>query len=165
MLKVMSGIKNADTASARGERTVSEGIQSEDGKQYLRGFDFNQRAVLPAVLYAPYEVDTATGAITIADFNPLQQLRTPQGATHFSLQSAFLNLDFGTAEYAITYSDVVNLPTNSGIATQTLTPSGVPAGSGIQFYFLLIEFFQEVNAVQYPLNNGAFNVLNIVAVQ
>ncbi|WP_321539131.1 hypothetical protein [Flavobacterium piscinae] len=76
-----------------------------------------------------------------------------------------MNLDFGTAEYAITYSDVVNLPTNSGIATQTLTPSGVPAGSGIQFYFLLIEFFQEVNAVQYPLNNGAFNVLNIVAVQ
>lgn len=165
MLKVMSGIKNADTSSLRGERNVFEGIQSEAGKQFLRGFDFNQRAILPAVLYAPYAVDTVTGAITIADFNPLQQLRNPQGATHFSMQSAFLNLDFSTAEYDITYSNEVNLPTDSGTATQTLTPSGVPAGSGIQFYFLLIEFFQEVNSVQYPLNNGAFNVLNIVAVQ
>lgn len=32
------------------------------------------------------------------------------------------------------------------------------------FQLLLIEFFQEVNTVQYPLNNGTFNVLNILNV-
>jgi len=27
-----------------------------------------------------------------------------------------------------------------------------------------VEFFQEINGVQYPLKNGAYNVLNIVEV-
>lgn len=165
MLQVMASIKNADLVSARGERKVALGIQTEEGKQALRGFDFNQRAVLPAVLYAPYSLDVATGGISLADFNPVQQLRNPQGATHFSMQSAFLKLDFESGVSSITYSDVVNLGTQSGEATHALTPTSVPDGSGISFYLFLIEFFQEVNGVQYPLNNGAFNVLHIVDVQ
>lgn len=46
--------------------------------------------------------------------------------------------------------------------TITLTPAGVPTGAGTQLYLLLIEFFQEVNGIQYPLRNGAFNVLNLI---
>ena len=46
--------------------------------------------------------------------------------------------------------------------TITLTPTGVPTGTGTQLYLLLIEFFQEVNGIQYPLRNGAFNVLNLI---
>jgi hypothetical protein len=33
------------------------------------------------------------------------------------------------------------------------------------FLLLCIQFFQEVNGVQYPLKNGAFNALNIVKVE
>ena len=40
----------------------------------------------------------------------------------------------------------------------------MPVGSGFEFVVLLIEFFQEVNGQQYALNNGAYNVLNIVEV-
>ena len=65
----------------------------------------------------------------------------------------------------ITYSAVTNLPINGSVSTITLTPSGVPSGTGIVFMVLLLEFFQEVNGEQYSLNNGAFNVLNIVEVQ
>ncbi|WP_367223967.1 hypothetical protein [Flavobacterium sp.] len=95
---------------------------------------------------------------------PTEQIRFPEGATHFSLQSGFVNLDFETGASDITYSAVSNLPIDGTVSTIALTPSGVPAGAGLEFMVLLIEFFQEVNGQQYALNNGAYNVLNIVEV-
>ena len=130
----------------------------------LRGFDFNIQAPLQGVLFSPYTLDTATGAVTIPDLNPSEQVRFPGGATHFSLRSAFVNLDFSSGVSSVTYSDLAVLAIDSTIATQTITPNGAPDGSATQLYLLLIEFYQEMNGIQYPLKNGAFNVLNILEV-
>jgi len=45
-----------------------------------------------------------------------------------------------------------------------LTPAAVPVGTGQAFYFLKVAFFQEINGTQYPLNNGAFNALQLIEV-
>lgn len=164
LLQMMSKIKNLDTVSVRGERNVSEGILTLDGQLALRGFDFNNRAALKSVLATPYVLDTNTGEVLIADFTPGEELRFPAGATHFSMRSAFVNLDFVTGLSDVTFSNVVNLPIDFTTATQTLTPTGIPMGAGTQLYLILIEFFQEVNGVSYPLKNGAFNVLNVLDV-
>ena len=59
---------------------------------------------------------------------------------------------------------MINFPLNLTAATQVLTPSGFPSGGGNLFFFLLIEFYQEVNGVQYALNNGNFNALCLLEV-
>lgn len=164
LLKVMSQLKNLDTVNARGMRKVAEGLNDPNGKLLLKGFDFNERAALQSVLYSPIAVDPLTGTVTISDFNPMEQLRGGDGATHFSLQSAYLNLDFETGASAITYSPAVSFPITNGIISPILTPTAVPTGNGTQLFFLLVEFFQEVNGVPYLLNNGAFNVLNCLDV-
>ena len=165
MLQVMSVIKNYDGSSVRGSRNVATGIQTAEGLITLKGFDFNNRALFQSVFNAPYSVDSASGVVLITDLNPSEQLHYPSGATHFSMRSAFVNLDFATGVSDITYSNIVNLPIAPVTESHTLTPAGVPAGSGTQLYLILIEFFQEVNAVQYPLKNGAFNVLNILEIE
>ena len=91
-------------------------------------------------------------------------LKYPPNATHVSFQSAFLNLDFATSIFEITYSPITNLVLDSTVSTVTLTPTTVPAGAGTAFYLLLVEFFQEVNSVQYALNNGNFNTLSLLDV-
>jgi hypothetical protein len=164
LMKVMFDIKNQDLVSVRGERNVVEGLTTAKGKAYLKGFDFNILATLRSVFFNPYVVDAVTGVITFTDLKPTEEIRYLEGATHFSLQSGFVNLDFATGASDITYSAVTNLPINGSVSTVTLTPSGVPTGTGIVFMVLLLEFFQEVNGEQYSLNNGAFNVLNIVEV-
>ena len=164
LLQLMSKIKNLDTISLRGERNVAEGILTAEGQMALRGFDFNIQAPLQGVLFSPYTLDTVTGAVTIPDLNPSEQVRFPGGATHFSLRSAFINLDFSSGVSSVTYSDVAVLAIDTTIATQTITPIGAPDGSATQLYLLLIEFYQEMNGIQYPLKNGAFNVLNILEV-
>lgn len=164
MFKMMSEIKNYDDTSVRGLRVVHLGIGTDEGKQLLKGFDFNARAALQTILRVPYVVDTTTGSISIVDFVSQEQLNYPESATHVSFRSAFVNLDFETGIYDSSYSPISNLPINNSVTEVTLTPALVPAGTGTQLYLLLIEFFQEVNGVQYPLRSGAFNVLNLVEV-
>lgn len=45
-----------------------------------------------------------------------------------------------------------------------MRPNDAPNRDGFKFYLFLIEFFQEVNGVQYALNNGIYNVLNLLEV-
>ncbi|MBP1841355.1 hypothetical protein [Formosa algae] len=44
LTQVMSRVKNADLTSARGQRKVSIGITTTDGKDAIKGFDFNSNA-------------------------------------------------------------------------------------------------------------------------
>ena len=164
LTKQMSIVKNADLVSPRGMRNVAEGILTLEGKNALKGFDFNRLAILSAVLLNDYVLDTVTGEIVMTGLIPANRLNFPEGATHVSFVSGFLNLDFGMDIKDLQLSNVVNLPINGTATTVTLTPAGIPAGTGQQFYFLKVAFFQDINGIQYPLKNGAFNALKLLDV-
>ena len=162
LTQIMTQIKNYDVASVRGERTVADGIADPAALALLKDFDFNDKALLSGVMFAPFTVVPLTGVINIPAFVPINDIAFPSGATHISLKGAFANVDFTNEISAIEYSPVTNLPIDGTNTPVTLTPAGVPAGTGTKFYLMLIEFFQEVNGIQYSLKNGSYNVLNIV---
>ncbi|MGY0392970.1 hypothetical protein ACW5R3_10480 [Bizionia sp. KMM 8389] len=164
LTQTMSMVKNTDTTSARGQRQVAIGLTTPEGLGRLKGFDFNNEALLSSVLLIDYSLDTTTGEITIPDFTPNQDLDQPGGATHVSFNSGFLNLDFGTGEKDFQSSTTVNLPINGTTSTISLTPSAAAVGTGNELFFLKVSFFQEVNGIQYPLRNGAFNALKLIEV-
>lgn len=164
LTQTMTRVKNADTTSPRGQRTVAVGLATPEGKLALNGFNFNSSAILSSVLLTDFSLDTATGEIDIPDFIPSQNLTSPEGATHVSLEAGFLNIDFATDDKDLQVSPIFNTPINNTLTPVTLTPAAVPTGSGNQLYFLKVSFFQEVNGVQYPLNNGAYNALQLIDV-
>lgn len=164
LTQTMSYVKNEDLISVRGQRNVSEGIQTAQGKTLLKEFNFNRKAPLEEVLLKEYALDSVTGEITIQDLIPTQHLSIPEGATHVEFISGFLNLDFATAERDLQVSNVVNLPLNGTATTVTLTPVASPVGTGQSFYLLKLAFFQEINGIQYPLKNGEFNALQILEI-
>lgn len=164
LTQIMARIKNLDTTSARGERTVAIGIATPEGKVLLKNFNFNNKAILGAVLYKPYSVDATTGVISITDLVPINEISAPAGSTHFSMKSAFAIVDFAAGTSDVSYSNVENLPIDGTSTSVTLTPAAVPTGTGTKLFLLQIEFFQEINAIQYSLKNGAYNALAIVEV-
>jgi hypothetical protein len=164
LLRVMSQIKNLDNTSNRGLRNVALGIATSEGKLILKGFDFNANAPLKSVLFAPYLLDTGTGVVKFTNLIPGEQLHFPQGATHFSLQSAYLIVDFATGISEIGYSNIENLQLNFTASSPTLTPNPVPTATGTKLYLLMISFYQEVNGVQYSLKNEDYNVLHVMEV-
>lgn len=162
--QVMTQVKNFDITSPRGKRNVATGIATADGKIPLRGFNFNRKSSLSEVLLSDYDLDTATGEVTITDFTPNQKLNTPEGATHVEFSAGFLNLDFTTEVKDLQISNIENLPINGTTTTITLTPTAPASGTGQSFYFLKVAFFQEINNLQYPLKNGTFNAMQILEV-
>jgi hypothetical protein len=164
MMQMMSRIKNLDATSTRGNRQVSIGLATPEGKLLLKGFDFNINAPLNSVLFAPFDLDVATGLVNLSDFIPAEQLQFPQGATHVSLQSAVLAIDFATEVSELAYSNIENLPIDLRLNAITLTPTSVPSGTGLQLFMLMVSFYQEVNGMQYSLKNEDYSVLNVLEV-
>lgn len=165
MTKAMTGIKNYDLTSSRGGRNVAGGINAPAAKELLKGFNFNVRSNLGNVLSKPFSVVQATGEITISEVIPLNDINFPPGATHVTLQSGWARIDFVTGASDLQLSLSTNLPIDETSQDISLIPTSEPTGSGIDIHVLCIAFYQEVNGVQYPLKNGAFNALSIVEIQ
>lgn len=164
LTRVMSQIKNKDASSNRGERHVSVGISTPEGKAILKGFNFNNKSILSSILFKPYSLDPVTGEVVMTGLVPINDIVAARGATHITMKSAMANVDFATGEFDTQISNEVNLPFDGSPSNVTLTPAAPAAGSGVNIYFLQIEFYQEVNGVQYSLKNGAYNSLAILEV-
>lgn len=165
LTKVMTQIKNLDTTSIRGERNVGVAIAGATAQSLLKDFNFNDRAILGSILYNPYDVDVATGVITLNDLVPTNDLENAPGSTHITLRGAWVKVDFATGEYDLQETNAVNLPIDATSTNVVLTPTSATAGTGTDLYLLMVEFFQEVNGDQYTLKNGAYNALSIVEIQ
>ena len=164
LTKLMTDIKNLDATSVRGKRVVGVAIALAPAKALLKGFNFNDRAILGSILFKPFAVTTATGVITINGLVPTNDIAFPVGATHISIKGAWAKVDFANNVSDIKYSNVVNLPINAVSSNVVLTPTAAAVGAGTNLFMLQIEFFQMINAVQYTLKNGAYNALSVVEV-
>lgn len=161
--KLMSQIKNLDAISARGSRLVAVGILNPEGKALLKGLNFNPTSILASVLYKPFTVDAATGKIDIANVFPANDLINPAGTTHVTFKGAFVKIDFATGQSDLQLTNTVSMAVSSVPTNVSLVPAAVPTlANGISLYVLGVDFFQEVNGIQYSLKNGAYNALSII---
>jgi hypothetical protein len=91
-------------------------------------------------------------------------LSIPQGATHATFSVAVAQVDFDLLTYAATYSAKENFSLQPASLSLVMAPLDMPVGTGTVFYYFLIEFFQDLNGVQYPLKNNTHNVLYLMEV-
>ncbi|MEN9442235.1 MAG: hypothetical protein RLZ33_2312, partial [Bacteroidota bacterium] len=70
LTQIMTRVKNMDSTSARGGRTVATGVQDPNALIQLKGFEFNKSALLSAILFKPVTVDNLTGEVTISNVVP-----------------------------------------------------------------------------------------------
>ena len=164
LVQTLFSIAKEDGTNPRGMRSPAKGLASAEGKMLLKSFSFNNAAPLTSILNKTYELDTATGTITIVDLVPLNDLVIPGGATHVSFNGAMLKIDFDSRIYDCKMTNVQNMTINSTPSSINLLPPNLPSGNGVILYFLKIEFFQEINAIQYPLMNGDYNSLAVIEV-
>ncbi len=165
--KVMSDVAKHDHVSVRGQKKVAIGVEAMEGMALLKGFNFNNRAIMGSILSAPLEVDMATGEVSITSIIPEEQVEAPSGATHVSFRTAIASIDFAVGESETVYTDAVVLPLNLTPAPVTLTPASVPSlgASAKTMVVLLLEFYQELDGTMYPLLSGSYNALCVVGIE
>ena len=160
----MVAVVYADVTSTRGLRNVMDGET-----ELVEGFQFNVNAPLATTFFAPYaaSINRVTGVlkIDIPSFIPANMVTAPSGTTHYKLISGGGSIDFETGVFVVDAQASAVLPWN-GIATAILALSNTVALASIHPLFLLfgIEFYQEVNGLQYALKNGAYNALSVIKV-
>jgi hypothetical protein len=153
-----------DTTSIRGSRLPAIGLATDEGKALLDGFNFNANSVLSGVLFKSFDLDVATGIITINELIPQKDIAYPKGATHLSMTAAMASIDIANNQSILNITNTQNLPIDLTANNVVLTPITFSNGPGITVYLLKIEFFQLMNGVQYPLRNGSYNSLGIINV-
>jgi hypothetical protein len=164
LCKTMMQVVKSDTVNARGQRKVSAGDIS-----ILEHFEFNVNAAVNTIFNVPYTtaIDRATGAlsVTVPAFAPATTILAPAGATHFKLLSAGAAIDFDGEKFVSANTSSIVLPLNQVFTAAITLANTVTAGSNLPLFLVLgIQFFQEVNGNQYPLNDTSFNALSIVAI-
>ncbi|MEI7597369.1 MAG: hypothetical protein WCK02_16595 [Bacteroidota bacterium] len=164
MNSIMIKIGKTDATSARGQRNPQTALANAVAKALLKSFNFNSNAEIGRILLKQWTITPATGVIGIANLIPATDIIAPIEATHFSLTGGIGVYNFGTGVFDVKYTNIVNSIIGSTLVPVTLTPTSLPAGTGIKLYFLKLEFFQLVNGVQYALQNCKDNALTIIEV-
>lgn len=164
LTKEMVRVLQEDAVNPRGLRNVIDGEA-----ELLAGFDFNINGKLGTTIYAPFTpvIDRAAGtlSINIPAFVPLNMIAAPGGTTHFKIVSAGAEIDFENEVFISANSETAVLPWDANLTAVIDLVNAVTANSAHPLFLMLgIEFYQQVNAQMYPLRNGSFNALSLVAI-
>ena len=153
-----------DAVSDRGLRNVIDGEI-----ELVLGFEFNIRGKLGTSLFAPFttDIDRVAGTldVSIPSFVPANMIAAPSGTTHFKVISGGALIDFTGETYVVATSETAIMPWDTTATTAINLSNAVTANATHPLVLALgVEFYQEINGQMYPLKNGAFNPLSIVAV-
>jgi hypothetical protein len=103
--------------------------------------------------------------VDFSKYTPAELIAAPKSTSHYRLVLAAASIDFEKGLYAIgsRYSGYLSFD-SSPVPTLSLDFVLTCAQNKPWFVSIGIEFFQEVNNIQYSLNNGAYNAMSVVKV-
>jgi hypothetical protein len=157
-------VLKTDTASKRGKRTVAKGDLS-----LFSDFEFNNKGILSTTLLAPYTVDftrtTGNVAFDLPALIPQQGIAAPQGATHYQVQLAAAAVNFNKKKNTSVGKSSAILPWDNTLSADLPLTLSLPANATDPVFILLsVQFYEQLNADYYPLQNGAYNACSIIDV-
>jgi hypothetical protein len=164
LTKAMMEVVKADATNTRGQRNVLDGEL-----ELLEGFEFNIEGKLSTAIYFGYDatIDRVTGALQVAipAFIPSNAIASPEGATHMRLISMGASVNFEGGAFEVVSSQSADIAiTSAEVAAQNLLNQLTANSTNPLFLVLGIEFYQQVNGVNYPLRSGKYNALALVRV-
>lgn len=159
VVKLLNQVANFDSVSVRGAKTLKLGLESDEGKALLQGFDFNKEVSFKKIFPVAYAVSLAEGKFIVSTFR-MSQISFPAGATHVGLQFMMLRFDFESLDYQLQTSSVVYLAKADREASCELVANTV-AGSGSLLGLVFASFYQETHGEQYAMEACALSVVEV----
>lgn len=158
VLGLFQEISRLDLVSARGKRSVINGLQSVEAKKVIERFEFDKNLSFDAVFPFTYAVDLLEGNLIVSNFNSRLLKKVPH-ATHATLQLIVVGLDFEHQNLFIqNSSNKITLSLQNATEADLEFSCALPESPNV-FVLLHLEFFQRVNAVDYDLQAGALKIV------
>lgn len=138
--KLMLEIMNEDTSNEQGDRTVENGLKSEEAKTFFVGFEGNKTRTLPKVLKTKYQWNDELNQLTVPKFNPKKHILWPETeCDNVHLAIATANWNYIENKFTTEYSEELILnkeqkPIDIVLKTQQ------PQGNDLKLVFIFIGF-------------------------
>lgn len=154
-------IKECDTFSERGKRSVGVGVQTDEGKALLKDYVISGGINLASIFGHTYHFEWGTNGFTIAPFST-SAMRFPKGATHIELTVGWLAFDFVTYDYSFNKSERVLIGKDATQTSLQISPTVLPEGEGSLLGIVFLRYLQEINDVHYPMKEAEHVVMEVV---
>jgi len=160
--KLLFVILQEDTTQPIGNRTVSEGLKTIEGKESLLFFESNKLKPLRQVLKIKEQWDQQSHTLTLTDFLAKEHLDWPPEASHVHLATASANWDCENNNFNSCYSNTIVLDKDSTKQTLYLTTTR-PEGENLHLTFLFIGFAKQERK-NYKFLHRKNNTATIIAI-
>ena len=158
VLGLFQQLSRLDVVSARGKRSVINGLQTVEAKRVIERFEFNKNLSFDTVFPFTYAVDLLEGNLIVSNFNSRLLKKVPH-TTHTTLQLVVVGLDFEHQNsFVQNSSNKITLSLQNATAVDLEFSCALPESPNV-FVLLHLEFFQRVNAVDYDLQAGALKIV------
>ncbi|PBQ33888.1 hypothetical protein CNR22_19560 [Sphingobacteriaceae bacterium] len=155
-------IKNMDTVSKRGLRSIEVGLTQQAARDLFKGFNFNGSLALAEVLKASYTFDMAAGTFSVKGLQPKLHIVAPKGATHIVFKSILVCVDVSKNATAVQESEEVRVSLKSTKSNLLLAAEPLLMKQGIRLLVLKLSFEQEINKTFYPIKSLSHSVLELL---
>jgi hypothetical protein len=155
----------ADAINVRGKRNVKDGSIG-----MLKGFEFSATANLGQSLKVQFNsrIDRASGAmdVSIPVLVPRSTIIAPVEATHYKLKSVGLEVDFENKKHVTASAESETVALTNEQHEDVVLSQRVTANSTHPLFLMVgISYYLQSNKQLYPLKNGEYNALSIVAAE
>ena len=158
VLGLFQELSRLDLVSARGKRSVINGLQTVEAKRVIERFEFDKNLSFDAVFPFTYAVDLLEGNLIVSNFNSRLLKKVPH-ATHATLQLIVVGLDFEHQNsFVQNSSNKITLSLQNATEADLEFNCALPESPNV-FGLLYLEFFQRVNAVDYDLQAGGLKIV------
>lgn len=157
VVKKLHEIMRCDILPERGKRTVALGLQTEEGRKLLNGFEFNQAVPLSSMVVSKFEVLPEEGQLVFPGLKK-EDICFPEYATHLALELVVLWFDTETEMFSLVKDGRVVLP-KAGFEPGVTLGIDIINGTGLPIVLLFTEFLQEVNGEQVGLEGCSLMVV------
>lgn len=163
MTSAFLAIIKTDVVNRRGKRKVTGG-----NMQLIKDFQFNigspLNRTLQLIIASEIVRAEARAGVVVPAFSPGTGILWPEGSTHARLMSAAVEVDFDNTRFALTTFTGEPIERHALSQPEVVISHQIPPASELPVFLLLgVEFFQLAGSEMYPLKNGAFNSLSLVA--
>ena len=161
LVQLFTQIKQCDSISERGKRSVGAGMQTDAGRALFAKYVFSSGSNLSAILGHSFHFEWSVNGFTVSDFST-SSIQFPKGATHIELIVGWLAFDFATYDYSFYKSDFVLISKESTQTSLQIPPTELPLTEGARIGIVFMRFAQEINNVSYPFKEAERLVMEVV---
>lgn len=161
LMQLFLNIKDCDTVSERGRRSVREGIATTTGQQLFKAFVFTPEQ--RPLFLCDYESDSNPAVFKVTH-HKVADAQFPQGADYMEMRVGLFRFDFESLAYEHVFAEPLMIARDFQGDAFTIACPDLPGGEGMLFSAVRVCFYRTVDGERHRVPESGHTGVRIMSV-